>query len=44
MGTTMSEIENAPLRLKAVVLSHAFITNPDELVQILVAHYRGQVS
>lgn len=43
MGTTMSEIENASLRLKPLVLSHAF-TSPDELVQMLVAHYRGQVS
>ena len=43
MGTTMSEIENASLRLKPLVLSHAF-TSPDELVQTLVAHYRGQVS
>jgi len=42
MGTTMSEIENASLRLKPLVLSHAF-TGPDELVQTLVAHYRGQV-
>lgn len=43
MGTTLSEIENASLRLKPLVLSHAF-TSPEELVQMLVAHYRGQAS
>lgn len=43
MGTTISEVENASLRLKPLVLSHAF-TSPEELVQTLVAHYRGQAS
>lgn len=42
MGTTMSEIENAPLWLNPLVFSHAF-TSPEELLQKLVLHYRGQV-
>ncbi|CAM9268648.1 unnamed protein product, partial [Laminaria digitata] len=41
MGTTMSEIENAPLWLNSLVVSHAF-TSPEELLQKLVLHYRGQ--
>lgn len=38
----MSEIENAPLWLNSLVVSHAF-TSPEELLQKLVLHYRGQV-
>ncbi|CAM9933519.1 unnamed protein product [Scytosiphon promiscuus] len=41
MGTTMSEIENATLRLKPLVLSHIF-TRPEDLVETLGAHYKGQ--
>lgn len=42
MGTTIIEIENAPLWLNSLVVSHAF-TSPEELLQKLVVHYRGQV-
>lgn len=42
MGTTLSQIENAPLLLNSLVLSHSF-ANPEELLQKLTVHYRGQV-
>lgn len=42
MGTSLSQIENAPLRLQPLVLSHSFV-NPEELLTILTAHYQGQV-
>ncbi|CAM9365106.1 unnamed protein product [Discosporangium mesarthrocarpum] len=41
MGATLSNIENAPLQLNALVLSHTF-ASPEELVVQLVAHYKGQ--
>lgn len=42
MGTTLSQIENAPLLLNSLVLSHSF-ASPEELLQKLTMHYRGQV-
>lgn len=42
LGTTLSQIENAPVLLNALTLSHT-TSSPGELVQILVVHYKGQV-
>lgn len=42
MGTTLGQIENAPLVLKPVVLTHIF-DSPEELSRMLLVHYRGQV-
>lgn len=42
MGTTISQIENAPLRLNPFVLSQTFASS-EELLQKIVVHYRGQV-
>lgn len=42
MRASLSKIEDAPLRLNSMVISHTFAV-PDELLQTLVTHYRGQV-
>jgi hypothetical protein len=41
MGTTLANIENAPLQLNALVLKHSFVRF-DMLRKQVLAHYQAQ--